>query len=141
MIRAVFDTNILVSSLLSPNGNKAVLLLAIQDGTIVPCLLETVLVEYIQVLTRPKFKFRPERISSLLAIFRDKGEMYEPLETLYLSPNPTDTKFLQCAFAGLADFPITGNKRHFPASPYGPTRVVNAQELLSQLTLDTPRSS
>ena len=136
MIRVVVDTNILISSLLSPEGNEAEIILAIQNRFIVPCLMETIVEEYTQVLARPKFKFKPERISSMLAVLHDQGQMFEPTETPYLSPDPTDTKFLQCAFASSADFLVTGNKRHFPTSPYGSTRVVKARELLTQITLE-----
>jgi len=42
--------------------------------------------------------------------------------------------FLLCANAARAEFIVTGNKRHFPNAPYGPTRVVNAGELLDRIT-------
>jgi putative PIN family toxin of toxin-antitoxin system len=141
MIRVVVDTNILVSSLLSPKGNEADLILAIQHGVIVPCIMETIVEEYTEVLARRKFKFKPERISSMLEVFREKGQMFEPTAIPYVSPDPTDTKFLQCAFGALADFLVTGNKRHFPASPYGSTHVVSAGELLARIIPDSPISS
>jgi hypothetical protein len=43
---------------------------------------------------------------------------------------------LQCAEAAQAVYIVTGNKRHFPAALYGRTRVVNAGELLDQITLE-----
>ena len=93
------------------------LILAIQTDVIVPCLSKAVMDEYQQVLTRPKFKFKPARIASVLEVFRDKGHMFESTATPFVSPDPTDTKSLQCAFAALADFLVTGNRRHYPASP------------------------
>ena len=53
-----------------------------------------------------------------------------------VSPDPADTKFLHCAAAAQADFLVTGNKRDFPEPSYGPTRVVNAGELLDRITLE-----
>jgi predicted nucleic acid-binding protein len=44
--------------------------------------------------------------------------------------------FLSCAFAAKAEFLVTGNKRHFPLSPYGSTYVVSAGELLDLITLE-----
>ena len=37
MIRTVIDTNVLVSGLLSPTGNEALILLAIHQGLVYPC--------------------------------------------------------------------------------------------------------
>jgi putative PIN family toxin of toxin-antitoxin system len=138
MIRAVIDTNVLVSSLLSPTGNEALLLLAIRNRLVAPSFTEEIIEEYTEVLTRPKFNFPRSQVNDVIALFRENGRLIQPAETTLLSPDPSDTKFLQCAVAGLADFIVTGNKRHFPASPYGSTYVVSAGELLSQITLDIP---
>jgi len=58
VIRAVIDTNVLVSGLLSPAGNEALILLAIHQGLVHPCFSEEILEEYAAVLARPKFAFR-----------------------------------------------------------------------------------
>ena len=51
-------------------------------------------------------------------------------------PDPADTKFLHCALAAGADYLVTGNRRDFPDARYGVTRVVNAAELIDQVTLE-----
>lgn len=134
MIRAVIDTNVLVSGLLSPSGNEALLLLAIHQGLVRPCLSEEILDEYTRVLARPRFAFPRDEIRALLAMLRERGELFQPQGAPATSPDPADTKFLQCAAAARAEFLVTGNKRDFPHSPYGPTRVVNAGELLDRIT-------
>ena len=63
MIRAVIDTNVLVSGLLSPKGNEALTLLAVGQGLVRPCLTEDILVEYASVLAQPKFNFTPQRVA------------------------------------------------------------------------------
>ena len=136
MIRAVIDTNVLVSGLLSPNGNEALILLAVRQGLVRPCLLEEIIAEYVGVLARPKFAFTSTLIVSLIAEFREKGEMFRPKGSLTTSPDPADTKLLHCAEAAEAEFIVTGNKRHFPDAPYGTIRVVNAGELLDRITLE-----
>ena len=136
MIRAVIDTNVLVSGLLSPSGNEALVLLAVHQGMIRPCFSEPILEEYVAVLGRPRFAFPPEEIEALIAMFQSKGEFYRPAASTVASPDPADTKFLHCAEAAGADFIVTGNKRDFPDAPYGPTRVVNAAELIDRITLE-----
>ncbi len=134
MIRAVIDTNVLVSALLSASGNEALILLAVHQGMIRPCFSAAILEEYTAVLARPRFAFSPDEIAALLAMLRGKGELFLPENLPVRSPDPADTKFLHCAQAAQADFIVTGNKRDFPDSPYGVTRVVNATELIDRIT-------
>lgn len=136
MIRAVIDTNVIVSGLLSPSGNEALILLAIQQGILRPCLSAEILDEYAAVLARPKFGFSPDEIAALMTMLRGVGELFEPQPSPIASPDPGDTKFLDCAGAAQAGFIVTGNKRDFPGPRFGPTRVVNAGELLDRITLD-----
>jgi uncharacterized protein len=136
VIRAVIDTNVLVSGLLSPAGNEALIVLAIHQGFVRPCLSEAIIAEYAAVLARPKFAFPPEEIEAVLAMLRGKGEIFRPEEFPVVSPDPADTKFLHCAQAARADFVVTGNKRDFPDGSYGSARVVSAGELLDRITLE-----
>lgn len=69
-------------------------------------------------------------------MLRLRGELVQPDICPVVSPDPADSKFLDCAYAVRADFLVTGNKRDFPDSPYGLTRVVNASELLEHITLE-----
>jgi uncharacterized protein len=134
VIRAVIDTNVLVSGLLSPRGNEALILLAIHQGLLHPCFSEEMLEEYSAVLARPKFAFPPDEIAAVLAMFRQQGELYHPTASLAASVDPGDTKFVQCAEAARADYIVTGNKRHFPESADGVTSIVSAGELLDRIT-------
>lgn len=134
MIRAVIDTNVLVSGLLSPAGNEALILLAIHQGLVHPCFSEEILDEYAAVLARPKFAFPSDQIAAALGMFRGRGELFLPKASAAASSDPGDTKFLQCAEAAQADFLVTGNKRHFPAGSCGVTQIVSAGELLDRIT-------
>jgi uncharacterized protein len=57
VIRAVIDTNALVSAMIAPSGNEALLLLAINQNLVSPCFSAEILDEYEEVLRRPKFGF------------------------------------------------------------------------------------
>jgi putative PIN family toxin of toxin-antitoxin system len=133
MTRAVLDTNIIVSALISPFGNEAQVLLAVHQGTILPCCSPTILDEYAGVLGRPKFGFSQSAIDSLIAMMRSRGSTLDPEVIHEASPDPADDAFIACAVAANADFLVTGNKRHFPAAAYGRSRVVSAGELLKIL--------
>jgi putative PIN family toxin of toxin-antitoxin system len=136
VIRAVIDTNVVVSGLLSPAGNEALILLAIHQGLMRPCFSKEILKEYAGVLARPKFAFPADEIAALLVMFRQQGELIVPKTSGVVSIDPGDTKFLQCAETAQADYLITGNKRHFPEASYSVTRVVSAGELLDWIALE-----
>ncbi len=141
MIRAVIDTNVLVSAMLSPSGNEALVLLGVIQGLVHPCLSQSIIDEYQSVLERPKFSFPPAAIDQLIVTLRTKGEIFHPRVFSSVSPDPADTKFLHCALAANADFIVTGNKRDFPDAPYGTIRVVSAGELLDRITTELQRTA
>jgi len=134
VIRAVIDTNVLVSGMLSASGNEALIILAVHEGPVRPCLSGTIIADYAEVLARPKFSFPPDEVEALIAMLRRSGELHRTEGSSVTSPDPGDSKFLQCAQAAGAEFIITGNKRHFPDTPYGSTHVVNAGEVLDRIT-------
>ena len=78
MIRAIIDTNVIVSGLIAPSSNEALILLAIRQGLLHPCFSQEILDEYAGVLARSKFNFPPDEINALLAMFRSQGELFEP---------------------------------------------------------------
>lgn len=137
MIRAVVDTNVFVSALISPSGNEALILLAVRQGLVKPYFSAEILEEYAEVLARPKFAFPLDEIEKLIALVRSKGEeVAYPALPPSGSPDPADEKFLACAKAAAAEFIVTGNKRDFPPLASGSIAVVNAAELLDRITLE-----
>jgi putative PIN family toxin of toxin-antitoxin system len=136
MIRAVIDTNVIVSALISPSGNEALLLLAVKQGLVRPCFSPAVLQEYSEVLARPKFSFSPDEIAALLELLQSQGDLLHPASLSGISPDPEDDKFIACALAGYADFLVTGNKKDFPTDQLGTTRAVTSAELLNLITLE-----
>jgi uncharacterized protein len=136
VIRAVIDTNVLVSAMISSAGNEALLLMAINQGLITPYFSPEILEEYSEVLLRPRFGFPAEEVGALLDMLRRRGNLIDPVPTTHISPDPDDDKFIACALAAKADLLVTGNKRHFPQTLSSAARVVNAAELLELITLE-----
>ena len=135
MIRAVIDTNVLVSAMISSDGNEALLVMAINQGLVVPCYSAEILEEYSEVLLRPRFSFPLGEVDALLDMLRRQGHCLDPVRVTRVSPDPGDDKFIACALVAKANFLVTGNKRHFPKSISGP-KLVNAAELLEFITLE-----
>lgn len=78
MIRAVIDTNVLVSGLLKPAGNEALLILAVHQGLVRPCVSAEIMEECAEVLARPKFAFPPTEIAAVIGMLGRTGESFIP---------------------------------------------------------------
>jgi putative PIN family toxin of toxin-antitoxin system len=134
---AVLDSNVIVSAHLNEKGNEATVLRLGLTGGLLLCLSEAILAEYELVLFRPKFRLDPELASNTLRLIRTSSNIVIAQRSLTVTPDASDNKFLECAEAVAANFPVTGNKRHFPKR-WMNTLVVSARELLDLLapTLD-----
>jgi uncharacterized protein len=130
MSKVVIDTNVLVSAILTPQGNEAKALDLIAAGKLVWCLSEPVLAEYSRVLLE-KLGFDPLHVQWCFDL-AEEGQVVVPTEVLKESPHETDNRFYECAAAAQADFIVTGNARHFK-KPYKNTRIVTARRLLELL--------
>jgi putative PIN family toxin of toxin-antitoxin system len=135
----VLDTNVLVSALISPFGNEARTLDAVQHARVQPCFSPEMLEEYAEVLARPKFGFAPDEIDGLIGLLQSRGLLFRPLPATAASPDPADDDFIACALAAEANYIVTGNKRHFPPDACGQSKVVSARELLEHLDQIQPR--
>jgi putative PIN family toxin of toxin-antitoxin system len=129
MIRVVLDTNIIVSALLQRLGPPAQVYALAMDGSIQMCVSGAIYAEYQEVISRPRLRRTPEVISGALRAIRENSLWFRPTETVQACSDPDDDLVLECAQAASADYLVTGNLRHFPASWKG-TRIVTARQLL-----------
>lgn len=138
-MRVVVDTNVIISGLLSPEGNPAIVLyLVLGNKTFVPCISKEVFSEYKKVLSYGKFKnsLSESRRQKLLKQFKQASSFIVILENHQTLVDPDDTKFLACAAEAGADFLITGNLKHFPRQ-YRGVKVVSPNEFLAIIAKST----
>jgi putative PIN family toxin of toxin-antitoxin system len=140
MIRAVFDTNVIVSALLQSLGPSSQLLLRCFDGSIQLCVSGSVYAEYEEVLKRPRLARDPEIIAGTLQTIRETGFWVRPIKQVRICSDPDDDMFLECAQAAQAVYLATGNIKHFPPS-WGGCRIVTPRRLLDTLLADKPESA
>lgn len=110
--RVVFDTNIVLSSLLFSNGRLAILRGMWREGRAVPLVCKATVEELLRVLAYPKFRLTPEDRENLLADYLPFCEIVtlpNPLPTVPDCRDPNDTVFLQLASAAKADCLVTGD--------------------------------
>jgi putative PIN family toxin of toxin-antitoxin system len=113
LIRAVVDTNVLVSAMISKEGPPAIVLTLSLRGLIMPIFNRSILAEYGRVLRRPRFGFASARTTLLLDTIEGIGLETQDGSWPETLPDPDDGKFLVAAVAGDAVL-ITGNLRDFP---------------------------
>ena len=115
---AVFDTNVLISSLLSRKPDTATVQVvnAIAAGEIIPLYNQEILDEYSDVLHRAKFAFNGERIRKILAMIRQFGLAVTPSPTGQILPDMDDLVFYEVVMEKRDDdaYLITGNLKHYP---------------------------
>jgi putative PIN family toxin of toxin-antitoxin system len=135
MIRVVLDTNVLFSAVFKRVGNPAQLLDLVTPGVLTPCLSDAIMVEYLDVLTRPILQPHAARAREVLALMTKFAVHVSPAQKLSLCSDPDDDRFLECALAAEARYLVTGNLRHFPKD-YKPVSIVTPRQLLSRLIAD-----
>lgn len=130
MIRAVIDTNVVVSANLKDEGLPAAILDLAANRTILMCVSPAVLAEYKEVLNRPRLKLTPKRIAGALAAIRKTSLLVKPTrEVTAIKADESDNRLLECAEAAAADYLVTGNTRHFPKAFRG-TAVVTPKQFI-----------
>lgn len=131
MIYAVIDTNVLVSALITHNPEaataKVVRLLLEKD--FIPMYDEDIIMEYKDVLHRPKFPILSETADALISHIMEHGieasrEWFEDS-----MPDEDDRVFYEVMLSREDSFLVTGNLKHYPAT----VRVITPAQFLEMI--------
>jgi putative PIN family toxin of toxin-antitoxin system len=119
MIYAVIDTNVLVSALITKNPEAAtakVVKLLLEHGFI-PLYDADIITEYEDVLHRAKFPIRSEVADALIAYIIENGIEASKVDFEEAMPDEDDRVFYEVSLSQEDSFLVTGNLKHYPASP------------------------
>lgn len=130
MIRAVVDTNVIVSGLLKPFSDAATILRQIIAGEVTLCIDARIISEYRDVLYRPKFAFNHTHVEAFLEFIATNSKLVNSTPLRFRLPDPDDEPFLEVAISGRAEFLVTGNSKHFPKARRGKIKVVSPGEFV-----------
>jgi len=118
MLYAVFDTNVLVSALLSSHDDAATVQVVVKllAGEVTPLYSNDIFKEYRDVLQRPKFRFDPAVVYDLLSAVHLFGLQVDPVPTGEELPDMKDLPFYEVVMEKREEgaYLITGNIKHFP---------------------------
>jgi len=129
-MKIVVDTNIIVSGLLTPFGPSGEIVRMVSAGRFILLYDPRILLEYQEVLYRPKFQFDKEKIDTLLDFVIQNGQLVSTIPLKNSLPDPDDEAFLEVAIAGSAGCLVTGNKSHFPASSRQGIKILSPTEFI-----------
>ena len=133
-IFAVIDTNVIVSALLSSEGNSnpTVVLRETLRGRITPLYNEEILDEYREVLSRDKFNLQKQNVDTVINHVKRSGLKLERTKALNeVFPDPKDIVFYEVTLSKDDAYLVTGNIKHFPKKPF----VVTPAEMVAILEL------
>lgn len=135
-MKAVFDTNILISAVFW-RGSPYRCLLAAQAGLVNLYLSPPILAELVRVL-QVKFQLPLEQIEEVVAVVRGAASVVEITGTVHVvSDDPSDDKFVETAQIAGVDYLVSGDHHLLTCHAIGDARVVTARvflDILSQLS-------
>ena len=139
MIRAVLDTNVLISALLF-EGLPSRLVPAWRSSRFRPVLSPSILDEYLRALAYPKFHLTPEDIRSLLE--EEILPFFETVRVKTSSPKPVrdpdDAKFVACALEAAVPWIVSGDADLLDLGRVESVRIVTPRAFLDHLKRPHP---
>jgi putative PIN family toxin of toxin-antitoxin system len=131
-MRAVFDTNVLVSALMFEQSTPArAFFAALQGGEV---LLSTPLANEIStILHRRKFNryFSEEQRETFLIALVQSSKLVEVIETIQACRDPKDNMLLELAVSGKADALITGDTDLLVLNPFKKIAILQPEAFLT----------
>jgi len=135
MMRAVLDTNVVVSAHLKSDGREALILELAIAGRFHWYASEELIAEFGEVLQRAKFGLNSVRLRQWLKEMRKHVRVVKPSVKVDSTRDASDNKLLECALEAKAQYVVTGNVKHFP-NRYRSARVVTPREFMMILTTE-----
>jgi uncharacterized protein len=133
-IRAVVDTNILLSALVFSSGELIRFRQLWQNGSFKPLVSKPTVTELIRVLAYPKFRLTLIEREDLLAdylSFCETVSMPIKLPSIPVCRDPYDETFLHLSLFGKADYLVTGDRDLLSLSDVFDCPIVTAASFLA----------
>ncbi len=132
MVRVVVDTNILVSALIKRGKPRRLVLKLLEEHMVI--LSRQMLAELAVVLTRDKFAVKTSQVDRFLAILVRKAKVVTPSSRFKIvSEDPDDDIVLNTAYAGKAQYIVTGDKHLLALKEFKRTKIVTVNQILESL--------
>lgn len=132
MVRVVVDTNVLVSALIKRGKSRKLICMLLEEHTVI--LSRQMLAELADVLSRDKFSVNPAQVDNFLAILVRNAKIVAPSSHFQIiKEDPDDNAILDTAYAGKADYIVTGDKHLLALKEFKRTKIVKINQLIENL--------
>ena len=132
MKHVVIDTNVLVSSVISLEGNPAKIMDMIADKQLLIHYSPDILDEYRRVLSYKKLCIALQTQAGIIHEIEKLGISIEPTKSATPLPDESDRIFYDTAKASGAIL-VTGNTKHYPAESF----IMTPADFLKESELNT----
>lgn len=138
MLKAVIDTNLFVSGLISKKGNPAKLLQLWHDHAFLLVISEQMVKEIERVLQYPrirnKYNLKDEEIEQAVGTIKKFAVVLpDAVELDVVKDDPDDNKVLACALAAHADYIVSGDGHLLKLGVFKNIPIVTAKDFLDSM--------
>jgi len=138
-MRAVVDTNILVRSIIKPQGSVGPVLQRLRRREYTLLLSRATLDELVDVLHRPRLRVKygltDSGLRAVIRLIVLRSELVRSNERAAVCRDPKDDMFLGVAVAGNADVIVSGDEDLLILDPYAGIPIVSPGRFLAMLDL------
>lgn len=137
MVRAVFDTNVLISSLIR-SGKPRLLWNKVIKGEIELIISREILSEFNNVARRPKLRryVSLKRLRRFNLVLIRRAEIIEVRTHLpQITEDPDDNVIVETALDGRADYIVSGDKHLLILKEFRGIKIINVEEMLEILRI------
>jgi len=134
-VRAVIDTNVLISAIFWP-GKPKQLLNKVRRGEIVFLTSQALLAELKEVLIREgkPFQLAEEEAQRVLSGIRELAEIIRPHSLVTRCQDEADNRVLECAIDGRAEYIITGDTHLLELKSFEGIQLTTVADFLVAVT-------
>ena len=132
MMRAVADTNILVSAAIA-KGNQYLLLEKAKLGRFRLVISPQIIAELKGVISRPKFGFSNEQVESVVKQILSISELVMTTSKVDgVKNDPPDNRILEAAIDGKASYIVSGDKDLLRLKKFKGVKILTASKFLEK---------
>lgn len=132
-VRAVIDTNILISAIIF-GGNPKKTIELIQENKIIAIISPVLLSELTEVLVK-KFHFTPDKIYLVEELIKENFVLVQPNKTLNIVRDKDDNRVIEAAMHGKCQYIVTGDKDLLDLKIYEKIEIVTTEVFLNEILL------
>lgn len=133
ILKAVIDTNVLVSAVLMPGPSFRILYHWHQEDFAL-IITKPIFQEYARVLLREKFHLPVSIVNDILSEIHKKSHWVKPrLRLKVVYEDESDNRFLEAAVSGKADYIVTQDKHLLILKKFEDISIITPVEFLKQL--------